>query len=515
MNEDSFGAKTRILDDKEQGPQEIELIRDVWETLVNAALQQAGYGDIRVDKRTLEDQGIDRIPQIHIGPQAKAADAAEGKKEAKGDQGDSEGGDESGEDGKTGKSGNGDSGGLAPQAAKTPEDEEAKESPLDQNRRRADFVEEIKKINAQRAAFSDIPLDTQIEAIESLMDRLDTRVRHFGTLLNRTSLPHALIKSIKSIIQFSKDLLISRIQSRETYQTLKEERQARSERQSLRYGRTYRLGIHERMQEMKSQIQRLEDTTQSYKQYKGFVDQIDKEIAKRPAIALSAAAELPLPATVFTPKETPKTLTLKAEVLRQNIPIEYRTSPDNKAAPLKNEFSLKAAIQVAEKLPLKTQNPVSSPDIMADRKSWFIPASEKTRPMQEMIDKRLAEIRESNPRKDERAAQTATLRGRFNSYAENDPAIRKTTNEIVREKIRTETTERRKNIPPEYRAEPYSEAEQVHPDIKNSSALNQSDQPPQAEKPRTKMSDRFNKAAASPVSKGENPAPGADPAYQP
>jgi hypothetical protein len=45
LTPEGFGAKTRILDDKESGPQEVELLREVWETLANDALGQSGiYG---------------------------------------------------------------------------------------------------------------------------------------------------------------------------------------------------------------------------------------------------------------------------------------------------------------------------------------------------------------------------------------------------------------------------------------------------------------------------------------
>lgn len=60
-----FGSKTRILDDKVTGPQQIEIIREVWETLANDALSRAGHSDVNIDRRTLEAQGIERIPQIH------------------------------------------------------------------------------------------------------------------------------------------------------------------------------------------------------------------------------------------------------------------------------------------------------------------------------------------------------------------------------------------------------------------------------------------------------------------
>jgi hypothetical protein len=42
-------------------------VRELWEELANEALERAGH-DVRIDRRSLEDQGIDRIPQIHLGP---------------------------------------------------------------------------------------------------------------------------------------------------------------------------------------------------------------------------------------------------------------------------------------------------------------------------------------------------------------------------------------------------------------------------------------------------------------
>jgi MobA/MobL family. len=75
VTKDGLGAKTRILDDKVSGPQEIEIIREVWETLANDALKRAGFADAKIDRRSLEDQGIDRIPQTHEGKASKNAEA--------------------------------------------------------------------------------------------------------------------------------------------------------------------------------------------------------------------------------------------------------------------------------------------------------------------------------------------------------------------------------------------------------------------------------------------------------
>lgn len=51
-------------------PGSTERLREVWENEVNKALERAGF-EARVDRRSLADQGIDREPQIHVGPGAQ------------------------------------------------------------------------------------------------------------------------------------------------------------------------------------------------------------------------------------------------------------------------------------------------------------------------------------------------------------------------------------------------------------------------------------------------------------
>lgn len=53
-----------------------EMLRGTWERVCNAALERAGM-DERIDRRTLEAQGIERIPTKHIGPQARQIEARE------------------------------------------------------------------------------------------------------------------------------------------------------------------------------------------------------------------------------------------------------------------------------------------------------------------------------------------------------------------------------------------------------------------------------------------------------
>ena len=70
-----LGAKTDIeLKDADRakkglGPakQEITAIRERWAQLANRHLERAGH-QVRIDHRTLEAQGIDREPTVHLGP---------------------------------------------------------------------------------------------------------------------------------------------------------------------------------------------------------------------------------------------------------------------------------------------------------------------------------------------------------------------------------------------------------------------------------------------------------------
>jgi len=52
------------------GPKAVEWIRERWEAVCNEALARAGI-DVRIDRRTLSAQGIDRQAGIHEGPRAQ------------------------------------------------------------------------------------------------------------------------------------------------------------------------------------------------------------------------------------------------------------------------------------------------------------------------------------------------------------------------------------------------------------------------------------------------------------
>jgi hypothetical protein len=76
---DGFGQKaTPELSDTQRrkmglgsGADEIERARERWERVANQHLEQAGQ-DQRIDRRSLEDQGLEREPTKHLGPSVTA-----------------------------------------------------------------------------------------------------------------------------------------------------------------------------------------------------------------------------------------------------------------------------------------------------------------------------------------------------------------------------------------------------------------------------------------------------------
>ncbi|MGC8495268.1 MAG: MobQ family relaxase [Syntrophobacteraceae bacterium] len=65
LGAEGFTEKSRELDDRKSG--EVEYWRKSWAEACNRHLSRAGH-EIRVDNRSLEAQGIERTPGIHLGP---------------------------------------------------------------------------------------------------------------------------------------------------------------------------------------------------------------------------------------------------------------------------------------------------------------------------------------------------------------------------------------------------------------------------------------------------------------
>lgn len=448
ITKDGLGAKTRVLDDKEKGPHEIELIRQVWEALTNDALERAGFEGHKIDRRTLEDQGIDRIPQIHIGPEGKAAKEKRTESDEEGKQDDE---DESGDtDGKQG-SGSGDKAPSPAPVKDVAEKDSASQKreidykAIDQGQTRAELVEDIKRINAERAQWPDRPLAEQIRALEQDIVRLDHRVRHFENIYAKTSLPHVIKKAIVGIVRFSKELLFSRVLNRDALKLSEQESQARSVRQNFRYGRSYRAGIHEQINTMKTRLKIMEQTHDSHQKYKSFVDKIEKSLAEGPAIKFSDRTQT----KATTTQESVIKLKLKADLLREGVPEKFLPAKDKGTPSLVKIFNAQSPVpQTPEIKPAPHHTAPQS----RERKDWFIPANDKMRNLHQSIERILAE-RGHRIHPEPYRPNHNDRPGMFNYAASS--ASKRATYETVREKTRQEAQTKRENIPPQYKQEPY------------------------------------------------------------
>jgi hypothetical protein len=76
---EGFGPKVRDWNSREQ----IENWREAWERIQNRYLERHGH-EARVDRRTLQAQGVEREPTTHVGPHAHAIEARKGRETERG-----------------------------------------------------------------------------------------------------------------------------------------------------------------------------------------------------------------------------------------------------------------------------------------------------------------------------------------------------------------------------------------------------------------------------------------------
>jgi ATP-dependent exoDNAse (exonuclease V) alpha subunit len=78
VESDGLGAK---LDTEQAGRKrkdDLEQVRERWADLSNKALERAGHS-VRIDHRSLKEQGIDREPTVHLGPAASGYERRTGE----------------------------------------------------------------------------------------------------------------------------------------------------------------------------------------------------------------------------------------------------------------------------------------------------------------------------------------------------------------------------------------------------------------------------------------------------
>jgi hypothetical protein len=394
VTRDGLGCKTRILDDKEQGPQEIELIRSVWEALANDALEQAGLPEARIDRRTLEAQGVDRVPQIHIGPESKAIDEREAEEGGADDEDEEGKGDKKGgKDGKGGDSKSPSPGNTTPAEAKG---READYKAIDGDKRRSDLVAEIKDVNSERAKWPAIPLERQVRIAEIEISKLDTRLRHIEKLERTIRLPAAIKHSILNAVRFSKALLAGRIEHRKQLRLTEKEAQKRTARHKQRYKRTYRIGVHEKLRVMRSRLEMVKVTREELRKYQLFVSAIEKALQERPMVITTSTK-----AKSITNREFAIKSQLRATLIRGSLPGKYTVITKRKPNPIREILERKALKQSPTSQTLQQAKPTAIKAFnQQQREPSYKPVKILTpQQVRERTALKVAEIRQSIPPK--------------------------------------------------------------------------------------------------------------------
>jgi hypothetical protein len=79
----TLGKKAELMDpihcQRRKLPNLAEWVRPLWQDLANAALRGAGRSE-QIDHRTLEAQGVDREPTVHLGPSAAGLERRTGRR---------------------------------------------------------------------------------------------------------------------------------------------------------------------------------------------------------------------------------------------------------------------------------------------------------------------------------------------------------------------------------------------------------------------------------------------------
>ncbi|MDD3021621.1 MAG: MobQ family relaxase [Alphaproteobacteria bacterium] len=519
LTPEGLGAKTRILDDKITGPQQIEIIREVWETLANDALRRAGQSDVSIDRRTLEAQGIERIPQIHEGKASTyAEELGRASRENEEDEGDTD--TEDGDEGKTGKSGSGDTGRRSPDMSPK---EDTAEKPVSEDqletreKSRFEFNAEIKALNEQRAEFPDKPLNDQIKEIEQEIDHLDRRVERLETLLDKTTLPQKLQKLIGDIATKAKEFLILRTEGQIKRALSESERTERHERQIARYGRTYRESIHSQIREMKDKIETLQSRETEYKKYRSFVTMIETEVMKLRASQVHTlnTPQKPdigsiSPVIPTKPPEQAKPASKASERATEvtaKVPEEHKPSPKTEKlqevfGKAQNEKQPTATTQADTKQETTKAPPDSKSQTatgQADPKDYKIEANVQTKKMLDKIQTELkaqkAKEAANKPEKPKAAGKDKGLKGQFRKPEQ--PPVKEADHQ---RKTKAEAEKKRQDIPPEYRAPPYSK-EELNPKKSEPKAA----APQQGESVLDKFKKMWKQEAAKPQSTSEQP----------
>lgn len=281
VDEEGFGKKTRILDTRPSGPREVEAMRQAWQDIVNLRLEKNGL-DVRIDCRTLDEQGIERIPQIHVGVKSTTME----------------------EDG------------TKPQSVTRADFQGRKVDweDIDAARSRAEFNAEIIELNKHRDKFGPLPLEVQIRNIERNIEILLEKITDLEAIIPRGLLPAwARAKLERAWINARQMIELMVLEKHEA-----EARRVRREREDN--------SIHARMKRMREEIERLEKDRERRQALQRLYTRIEHIVTTRPPTAQvnHIHTYVAPPPRVLSIEQYNDELTIKADIARAAVPPEYR-----------------------------------------------------------------------------------------------------------------------------------------------------------------------------------------------
>ncbi len=277
LTAEGFGKKTRIWDDLKTGPLQVIALRQAYADFVNLRLEKYGL-PYRIDPRTLEAQGIDRIPQIHVGPNGTAQKFDGNKNPASQTRTDAQG--------------------------RVIEWEK-----IDEGKTRAEFNAEIIELNKRRAQHGPLPLHVQIKNIEQYIEILIGKVADVKAMIPASLLPLWL----RAKYEQARYRLLAMAEAVFFEKAEAEARRLRREQENM--------GLHARMKKMREEIERLERDKERRQALQRLYTRIEMIVAARPPAPV--AIERP-PTRILTIEQYRVELVAKAETARAQVPPEYR-----------------------------------------------------------------------------------------------------------------------------------------------------------------------------------------------
>ena len=275
ITHEGFGEKVEILNERYgRGPQEVTALRQAYADFTNIRLEKYDL-PYRIDPRTLKAQGIDRIPQIHVGPNGQAM--YDGHKNP---------------------------------ASHTRTDATGRViewEKIDKGLSRAEFNAEIIALNKRREQFGPLPLHVQIKNIEQYIGVLIGKMADVKALIPASMLPlwlRAKYEQTKYRMLAVADAVF--LEKKEA-----DERRARRENE----------GLHARMKRMQAEIERLERDRERRQSLQRLYTRIEHIVASRPPAPV--VIERP-PTRILSVEQYRVELVAKAETARARVPPEYR-----------------------------------------------------------------------------------------------------------------------------------------------------------------------------------------------